>query len=103
VGGRGTSSALRDPLNEARVSSFDFCRNAYRMSWSIDPQQSPIDKCGKLFVAVSRFSLAASQLSGAVSSPIAGPLAAWRASMNGFTACPVNGEGAARSTQSGLF
>ncbi|PPU73514.1 hypothetical protein XmelCFBP4644_08370 [Xanthomonas melonis] len=38
---------------------------------------NPIDKCSKRFVAVSRFSLAASQLSDAVSLPIAGPLAAW--------------------------
>ncbi|APO95570.1 hypothetical protein BI313_14045 [Xanthomonas vesicatoria] len=41
------------------------------------------------------------QLSGAVSSPIAGPLAAWMppSSPHGrFTACPASGEGAARST-----
>ncbi|MCD0281094.1 hypothetical protein JWH04_19505 [Xanthomonas melonis] len=41
VGERGTSGALRDSLNKAGVSSFDFCRNAYRMSWSTDPQQQP--------------------------------------------------------------
>ncbi|EKQ63521.1 hypothetical protein MOU_07290 [Xanthomonas citri pv. malvacearum str. GSPB1386] len=46
------------------------------MSWPINPQQ-PNRAMQHLFVAVNCFSLAVSQLAGAVSSPIVGPLAAW--------------------------
>ncbi|SON80891.1 hypothetical protein XAP412_190077 [Xanthomonas phaseoli pv. phaseoli] len=51
--------------------------------------------------AMTRSRLAASQLSDAVSSPLAGPLAdgcRHRASKDGFTACPASGEGTAHSS-----